>query len=65
MHKTEIHHEVYQALYKTNPVAKTWADWRTELPTSYHHEITNLQREGWPPIATTAKIELDRWLGNI
>lgn len=66
MHKTEIHHNVYQALYKTNNIAKiSWENYTTELLISYHHDINNLQREGWSPISTTAKIELARWLGNI
>lgn len=65
MHKTENHHDVYQKDYKENPVAKTWGNCIDVLPTRYHQEITNLERKGWPPIATKAIIDLDKWVGNI
>jgi len=65
MHKTEGHHILYKQAQKQT-IGIVSDNTTVDIPTPYHKGvITKMQREGVPAITTTAKIELDKWLGNI
>lgn len=62
--KTQNHHPLYQQAQKQT-LGCVWDNTTTPLPTPYHQEITNLQRNGVPAITTYAVIQLDRFTGRI
>ncbi len=62
--KTQSHHRLYQQAQRQT-LGRVWDNTTVELPTHYHQEITNLQRNGIPAITTCAVIQLDKWRGRI
>jgi len=63
-HKTEKHHILYQQAQQQT-LGCVLNNITVSLPTSYHHEITNLQRNGVPAITTYGMIQLDKLTGRI
>jgi len=62
--KSQNHHVLYQQAQRQT-LEYVWDNTMVSLPTQYHQEITNLQRNGVPAITTCGLIQIDKCRGVI